>query len=293
MNLIEQLNLGPSSMMMSYYYETRNDHWRMLHAHQGVELLYVHEGYGSVTVERNTFSLQPGTLICFQPFQLHQVDVPPNRDIPYIRTNITFDPLVVERFLQPFPKLLTFVQTLRKGSLSRQVFQLGSTTAYPSLLKEYHLLAGADEERLQDEDRILFMITLLRHLMLHVFPQDTEVQSEHRDTARHIDKMMDWVENRFHEPFELKRMSDELHLSPHHICHVFKQTTGNTLSDAITARRVREACMLLSTTDKSVNEIGKLVGGLSPSYFCQMFKKNKGLSPQEYRKIVRKTYENK
>ncbi|MFC5649593.1 helix-turn-helix transcriptional regulator [Paenibacillus solisilvae] len=95
------------------------------------------------------------------------------------------------------------------------------------------------------------------------------------------------MEDHYRTPFSLEDLSSHLHLSPYHISHLFKQITGITLSDYLIQRRVKEACLLLANTTKSIQEIASEVGGLSPSYFCQMFKKTKGVSPEKYRKSIR------
>lgn len=291
MNLIEPMDLGPNSFFLLYRNETRNEHWRMFHAHQGLELLYVHEGRGSVTVERKTFPLQPGTLFCFQPYQLHKVEVPPQGDASYIRTNLTFDPRIVEPYAAPFPKLLAFLRKLSKGGLTQQVFALGGDERLPELLSSFQQAGRRANGEPQEEERALFLLALLRHLQLFVFPEDDAAAHDANRANRHIDRILDWVERHFGRPFELEAMAGALHLSPYHVSHLFKSHTGITLSDYITARRLREACALLANTDKQIGDIGREVGGFGTSYFCQLFKKHKGVTPQSYRLTVRRAYE--
>ena len=44
------------------------------------------------------------------------------------------------------------------------------------------------------------------------------------------------------------------------------------------------AQMLLETTNYNVSEIGNLVGYDNPLYFSRIFRRQKGMSPTEYRK---------
>ncbi|WP_438495873.1 helix-turn-helix domain-containing protein [Paenibacillus sp. IHBB 3054] len=68
---------------------------------------------------------------------------------------------------------------------------------------------------------------------------------------------------------------------------MFEQYAGITLSEYLIQRRVSGACILLANSGKSIQEIAVEVGDLSPSYFSQMFKKIKGISPDQYRKSIR------
>jgi AraC-like DNA-binding protein len=263
----------------------------MFHAHQGLELLYVYEGYGSATVERRTYALQPGTLFCFQPYQLHRVEVPLQGEASYVRTNLTFDPRVAERYTAPFPKLQAFLRKLWKGALPQQVFALAGDERLPQLLASFEQARRQAHGEAQEEERGLFLLALLRHLQLHVFPAGETGAAAAEKASRHIEHIQDWVEAHYGQPFELENMAAALHLSPYHISHLFKRHTGVTLSDYMTNRRLREACALLANTDKQVGDIAREVGGFSAPYFCQLFKKHKGVTPQSYRATVRRAYE--
>ena len=50
--------------------------------------------------------------------------------------------------------------------------------------------------------------------------------------------------------------------------------------------RINNAVSLLETTDYNVTEISAIVGYENPLYFSRIFKKQKGVSPSEYRKML-------
>ena len=54
----------------------------------------------------------------------------------------------------------------------------------------------------------------------------------------------------------------------------------------ILINRINNAVSLLETTDYNVTEISAIVGYENPMYFSRLFKKQKGVSPTEYRKIL-------
>ena len=51
--------------------------------------------------------------------------------------------------------------------------------------------------------------------------------------------------------------------------------------------RIDQAKRLLTTSDKAVGEIGRLVGVPDPGYFCRLFRKLAGETPESYRKKQR------
>ncbi len=67
----------------------------------------------------------------------------------------------------------------------------------------------------------------------------------------------------------------------------FRQITGVTPLQYILSQRIINAQILLESTDYSINEISTLVGYDNQLYFSRLFSKQKGMSPREYRNIVK------
>ncbi|GLX66656.1 AraC family transcriptional regulator [Paenibacillus glycanilyticus] len=287
--IVEPYDLGANAFLLNARYETNSENWLMLHAHQGIELLYVHEGTGTVTLDNQPYELVNNTLFCFQPYQLHKVDVPMIEGSTYIRTNLTFNPRILDPYLQPYPKLQAFLQHLISGSLKRQVFAFHEDLTFAHLLFDYEKLRTFAGGEPSVEDRVLFLFSVLKHLQLHVFELD-ETPLAMSKTASHVERILDWIEAHFRQPVTLETLSQELHLSPYHISHLFKQQTGMTISDYVSGRRVREACTLLENTDCSINEIGRVIGDFSAPYFSQLFKKHKGVTPGSYRQAIKRQF---
>lgn len=70
---------------------------------------------------------------------------------------------------------------------------------------------------------------------------------------------------------------------------VFKALYGAPVGSYMRRRRMEEACLLLQTTDKTVEEVAGLLGYQSRSKFSQAFKSVIGESPGDYRKRVRQS----
>ena len=66
----------------------------------------------------------------------------------------------------------------------------------------------------------------------------------------------------------------------------FKQVTMRSPMQYIFNIRINNSVSLLETTDYNVTEISAIVGYDNPLYFSRIFKKQKGLSPSEYRKAL-------
>jgi AraC-like DNA-binding protein len=109
-------------------------------------------------------------------------------------------------------------------------------------------------------------------------------EEELRRPRRYSEAAMRWVEEHYAEEFRLERLADELHLSRYYLSRLFRQETGSAITDYVTARRMKQACMLLETTELSVDQIGFRVGIPNVSYFIQLFKRVVGTTPLKYRR---------
>jgi AraC family transcriptional regulator, transcriptional activator of pobA len=78
-------------------------------------------------------------------------------------------------------------------------------------------------------------------------------------------------------------MAGELNLSPRYLSDLLKQETGKTAIELIHLFLISEAKKLLTGTDYSVSEIAYKLGFENPPYFSRLFKKETGMSPNQFK----------
>lgn len=66
----------------------------------------------------------------------------------------------------------------------------------------------------------------------------------------------------------------------------FKGYYGFTITEYITQRRIGKAEHLIHYTDLPIGQIAKAVGYVNAGYFAELFRKEKGILPLEYRKNI-------
>ena len=77
-------------------------------------------------------------------------------------------------------------------------------------------------------------------------------------------------------------------MSKFHFLRVFKEITGSSPIEYRNEIRINHAKEFLEDNEYSINEIGRMVGYASDSYFCDAFKKKTGYSPIQYRRKTQK-----
>lgn len=94
----------------------------------------------------------------------------------------------------------------------------------------------------------------------------------------------DYIESRLCEDISLSRIADALHVHKGYLCRVFREETGTNLVSYIRTRKVQEAKRMLEATALKIYEIAEALGYQSSQYFTMVFKKETGVSPNDYRK---------
>ena len=78
--------------------------------------------------------------------------------------------------------------------------------------------------------------------------------------------------------------ADILSVTPNYLNKLCKEETGNTAGDFIRKHILIESQRQLHFTNLSINEIADELGFESPSYFITFFKKQMGITPEQFRK---------
>lgn len=102
-------------------------------------------------------------------------------------------------------------------------------------------------------------------------------------SAKVIRKIKDIIDQKYSGDISVAKISQEIYLTPNYLSMIFKQDTGETISEYITKVRMEHAKSLLKSTDLKILEIAEKVGYEDPHYFSKAFKKYTGIHPQKHR----------
>ena len=126
------------------------------------------------------------------------------------------------------------------------------------------------------------------HLLMAVLTLVQQFRAAAASTAADANvfaqRIKDYIDRHFAEEFSLQQMADALHVSPYHLSHVCKETTGYSPLQYVLRRRIGEAQTLLITTDLPVTRIAAQVGYDNPSHFNAQFAKAVGMAPRTFRR---------
>ena len=108
-------------------------------------------------------------------------------------------------------------------------------------------------------------------------------EEDAKSTSVYAD-ILNYLCSNYTQNLTLADIAEHLHYSQSYIRQLFRRKSSHGIMHYITQLRIKRAKELLSNTSMRVFEIAFQVGYNDPNYFTNLFRKQTGMSPKEYRK---------
>ncbi len=119
-----------------------------------------------------------------------------------------------------------------------------------------------------------------------LFGIQEEIQIKQIEEKNYIvDLAKEYVEEHYYENLMLMDVAQKAGISPGYLSTLFQKQLSKGFVDYLNEIRIEHACTYLQQNYLKTYEIAYKVGFKDEKYFSKVFKKIKGMSPSEYRKI--------
>lgn len=120
--------------------------------------------------------------------------------------------------------------------------------------------------------------------LLAVFMHYSDRKEHDRDVQMsYVEKAESYIQTNYSYSITVEDIADYVGISRSHLFRSFQSYLRKSPKEYLTGYRIRQACRLLKETDLPVSAIAYSVGFENNLYFSKAFKKQKGVSPSEYR----------
>ncbi len=237
------------------------------HTHNCSELFYVTKGVGQFNIEDHTYPVSMNDLIIINPNVIHtEVSLNAN-PLEYIAVGVEgFELKVSNSSENPF------------RIINCQNFRDRILFCLHQMLEEIQNKPHGYETICQDLMEIIVII-LYRQTTFSIAPAPVK-----KDATRLCRMVHQYIDTHYKENLTLDSLAELAHVSKYYLIHTFTREYGISPINYAVACRIDEAKQLLKNDDYTLSFISRVLGFSSQSYFSQIFKKNVGLSPNEYRK---------
>ncbi len=166
---------------------------------------------------------------------------------------------------------------------SSGVFHLARPRVFRDAIRDLHDLwtGGGTDRSLELSARCYrFLLELSREIS---YLSPSELVPENQVLRR----TLSYLEQNFSRPVSLSDLSPVTGLSKEYLCSVFKKEMGQTIMHYLLKLRISHARIyLIQYPDKRIADISRMCGFESPSYFGKIFRKETGMTPEQYRKTI-------
>jgi len=108
-----------------------------------------------------------------------------------------------------------------------------------------------------------------------------------RRSKKIVEKAKIYINKHYNKKINLRKTAEHVCLNHSYFSELFKKQTGKRFIDYVTGIRINKAKEFLHRPDLKVYEVGQMVGYDEPISFNRAFKRIVGVSPSQYRKIVK------
>lgn len=100
-------------------------------------------------------------------------------------------------------------------------------------------------------------------------------------------EIIKYIQEHFNSDLSLDHLADQFHFSPSYISRLIRKSSGINFSEILTETRMLHAKKLLKEGKLKTSEISECSGYKDSSYFIQIFKKRYGITPSEYKSMMK------
>lgn len=246
-------------------------HWHsMPHTHPCAELFFVTGGRGTFRLQDLVYPVQRGDLVIVNTGFEHT-------EISDAAAPLEYIVLGVEGLeaLSPHPDA--------SGWAAVSLHGLGTDLSpyLHAIVREMELQEPGFQAVCQGLLEVILTL-LIRHANFTFSLVDGEKKS-----SRECSMVRRYIDAHFKENLSLDQLAALAHVNKYYLVHTFTREYGTSPINYLISRRIQESRRLLESTNHSLSQIAHVLGFSSPSYFSQVFRKQVGVSPQEYRKDFR------
>lgn len=235
------------------------------------QLLYVASGKGHFFLNGNEEIIPAGYMVLYQPrqeqhYEYHGQDQPEVYWVHFTGNDVKG---ILKHFDIPMDK---------------SVFFAGVSSAYRTLFKE--MIRELQNCRTGYQELLEMYLRQLFLLIQRTRQENTPTINTY--LQKEMEQAQQYFQEHCNEDVQIKDYAKSRGMSVSWFLRSFKEFTGQPPAQYLLALRMNNAVSLLETTDYNVAEISAIVGYDNALYFSRLFKKHKGVSPSEYRKLLQK-----
>ncbi|RKF13689.1 AraC family transcriptional regulator [Alginatibacterium sediminis] len=248
------------------------------HFHFENEIVLIYESHGKILVSDQMADYREGDIFILGSNMPHSFISDSDSEIAKSLVIQFNNSCFGEPFFQ-LPEFKTIRQLLEK---SKYGLRIGNNKQFVGQMIE-NTCNATGVQSVISLINLLYEISQIENVD-HILPDHSYVDAS-LETHK-LNAAIDWIDTNYFRQIQLSDIANITNLTENAFCRCFKKATGKTFLQYLNDKRVHEAAKSLIETELSITQIAYEVGFSNISSFNRYFKKQKKISPSEFRKDV-------
>ena len=252
------------------------------HWHNAVEIIIpLHNGF-TVTLGGIDYHLSEKEIIIIPPGELHSMPAQDGRRIIFQCDNsVISDVPSLESILPIFSSAVHITPTLNK-----ELYVLARKNIL-DIYTEYYAKAPMTDVRIYMY--LLTMLTAVREFQLTKSEENAAANAVSADESRKFGLVTKYINQNYMYDLPLEKLASIAGYSKYHFSRIFKEYNGMSYIQYINSKRIKAAERLMADSSLPITEVAMQCGFSSLTTFNRAFRKAKGCTPTEFRKLYKIT----
>lgn len=127
----------------------------------------------------------------------------------------------------------------------------------------------------------LIVLLLRRHI--HKIMSGNEFSAKINSLKR-FDSIFKFIATHYTEKISVKDLAAKTNITVFYFCRIFKQLTGQTMTDYVNELRLKKSLEYLQKDELNITEVALKCGFESVNYYSRLFRRHYHISPTKFRK---------
>ena len=259
----------------AYYLKNWENYRMQFHKHDMVEIMYVIKGKCTIDVKQDKFMLVSGDMILVDANVAHRIIMGEGEQCRMLNIEFNFE----RDDTMPSIGMLVgrgFLETKLFGKAQEYIIFKDGSDMYTYLNLIVGELSGDASDAVIQLQAAQILIKLSEmYVAMH--------SSKRVKTVVYVNRALNFINTHYHENIHAIDIARHAGVNKNYLQRRFKESTGKTMSEYLSEKRMEKAKQLLEKTDIPIVDLCLYVGINSRQYFTAVFTKQIGMSPQKYR----------
>lgn len=256
------------------------------HLHQEFEIYYLLSGERKYFINNTIYKIQQGNLILIDANEIHKTGNIGQQS--HERTVLNFSPSFLKEFYPYISQLRLLDCFNSKYRVLPLSFQYKKNV---EVILNKMLDLTQKQSDFNDTRKKFYLQILLCELLVLIDNFIDELKEKEYEYTQlihpKISEIIKYINEHYQEFITLEDMANRFKMSTSYLSKLFYKTTNFTFTQYLNSVRIKNSKYLLENPEYRIIDVAQKSGFNSNTHFTRVFKNVTGVSPTEYRKLLK------